>query len=48
MPRGAKRWQWYHPDAKTVGRGRDGWPGGDLQDYRCPHCGLLFTVEVAQ
>lgn len=37
-----------HPDAAVVGLGRDGYPGGDLQDYKCPHCGLFFTVEIGQ
>lgn len=36
-----------HPDAKFLSSS-DGYPGGDLDHYRCPHCGKRFTVEVAQ
>lgn len=38
----------WHPDAKSVGDQRDGWPSGDLQDYKCPNCGKEFTVELPQ
>lgn len=37
----------YHPDAKLVGQ-EDGWPGGDIDTYECPHCGLRFKVELSQ
>lgn len=39
-----------HPDAREVeyDSQRDGWPSGDLVDYRCPHCGHKFTVELPQ
>ena len=29
----------YHPDAREVGDQEDGWPGGDIVTYECPHCG---------
>lgn len=38
-----------HPDAREVcGSQRDGYPAGDEVDYRCPHCGETFTVELPQ
>jgi len=37
-----------HPDAVAVGEQQDGWPSGDIQSYKCPHCGLQFTVELPQ
>lgn len=37
-----------HPDAYEVGRQRDGYPGGDLQDYECPHCKHRWTQELPQ
>lgn len=36
-----------HPDAKRT-FSEDGYPGGDLDHFHCPHCGLHFVVEVAQ
>ena len=36
-----------HPDAVYVGS-RDRWPGGDIDIYDCPHCGLRFKVEAPQ
>ena len=36
-----------HPDAKE-GRQLDGYPGGDLVEYLCPHCGKGFMVELPQ
>ena len=36
-----------HPDAVLL-RDEDGYPGGDVDVYRCPHCGLTFRVEVPQ
>lgn len=37
-----------HADAVPDGSQAGGWPGGDTQDYRCPNCGKLFTVELPQ
>jgi hypothetical protein len=37
-----------HPDADEVGEQRDGWPGGDLVDVRCPNCGHVWTKELPQ
>lgn len=39
---------WQHPDAELIGEQEDGYPGGDLVTYQCPHCGLRFKVELAQ
>jgi hypothetical protein len=36
-----------HPDAEFVSS-EDGYPGGDISWYKCPHCGLTFDVEMAQ
>lgn len=36
-----------HPDAVEDGQS-DGYPGGDMVDYKCPHCGLEFSVELPQ
>lgn len=36
-----------HPDA-VAGDQRDGYPGGDMVDYKCPHCGREFSVELPQ
>lgn len=36
-----------HPDAVVVGE-QDGWPGGDLENYECPHCGRRWTQELPQ
>lgn len=37
-----------HPDAQEVGEQEDGWPGGDIVTYLCPHCGHRFKVELPQ
>ncbi len=37
-----------HPDAVEIGDQVNGWPGGDLQKYRCPHCGHTWTEELPQ
>lgn len=39
---------WMHPDAAEVGEQRDGYPGGDLQGYECPHCKEKWTEELPQ
>ncbi len=37
-----------HPDAVEVGDQQNGWPSGDTQSYKCPHCGKYFSVELPQ
>ena len=37
-----------HPDAVSQGAQRDGWPGGDIQAYKCPWCGVFFEEELPQ
>jgi hypothetical protein len=36
-----------HPDAVEVDC-QDGYPGGDIVTYRCPHCGKAFKCELPQ
>jgi hypothetical protein len=36
-----------HADAIEVDQS-DGWPGGDIVTYECPHCGLRFKEELPQ
>lgn len=40
-------WRWQHPAAVEITT-KDGYPGGDLVTYRCPHCDLEFEVELPQ
>lgn len=47
-PWGKGKGRAYHPDADEIGEQQDGWPGGDLVTYECPHCGLKFQVELPQ
>lgn len=38
-----------HPDAREIRDSqRDGYPGGDLVTYECPHCKQRFEIELAQ
>ena len=37
-----------HPDAVESGEQQPGWPSGDVQGYKCPHCGKYFEVELPQ
>ena len=37
-----------HPDAMEEGEQQDGYPSGDIQGYKCPNCGLYFSVELPQ
>lgn len=37
-----------HADAHEVGDQRDGWPGGDIVTYECPHCGHRWRAELPQ
>ena len=41
-PRGDR---WAHPDAVCKYSG--GWEQ-EYESYECPHCGLYFSVEIAQ
>ena len=36
-----------HPDAKLIDS-IDGYPGGDIDIYKCPNCGKRFEVEIPQ
>jgi hypothetical protein len=36
-----------HPDAKE-GKQSDGYPGGDIVDMACPHCGHTWEMELPQ
>jgi hypothetical protein len=45
MPLGARV---IHVNAAQVGDQEDGWPGGDLVTYRCPHCGASWKEELPQ
>ena len=37
-----------HPDAVEFGEQQDGYPGGDIQAYKCPPCGTIFKEELPQ
>jgi len=45
-PEKAKRAR--HNDAVPIGEQQDGWPSGDIQRYRCPHCEHEFDLELPQ
>ena len=38
----------FHPDAREVGEQEDGYPGGDIVRYECPHCGARWKEELPQ
>lgn len=40
--------RWEHTNVEEVGEQRDGYPGGDLQDYRCLDCEHRWTAELPQ
>ena len=40
--------QTVHPKAFPIGEQEDGYPGGDLQYYKCPDCGVVWLEEIAQ
>jgi hypothetical protein len=37
-----------HVDAREVGEQENGYPGGDIVTYRCPHCGHEWRAELPQ
>lgn len=37
-----------HPDAIETGEQEPGYPAGDQQKMRCPHCLVEWTEELAQ
>ena len=37
-----------HDDVEEIGDQIDGYPGGDLQKYRCKNCGHEWTAELPQ
>ncbi len=37
-----------HSAVVEVGEQRDGYPGGDIQRYRCNNCGHEWTAELPQ
>jgi hypothetical protein len=37
-----------HFDAREVGEQENGYPGGDIVTYRCPHCGHEWQAELPQ
>lgn len=44
-PKGSR---WAHSNIVAVGRQRDGYPGGDIQTYRCTDCGHQWDTELPQ
>lgn len=40
-------YKWFHPDAVPVDS-VDYFCGESYDTYKCPHCGIEFTVEVSQ
>ena len=37
-----------HPQAIETGPQQDGWPSGNAQGYKCPHCGLDYEDKLPQ
>lgn len=37
-----------HEDVEEVGDQEDGYPGGDIQRYRCRACGATWKEELPQ
>ncbi len=37
-----------HSDVEEVGEQMDGYPGGDIQRYRCRNCGQEWKEELPQ
>jgi hypothetical protein len=44
-PKGSR---WVHLNVVEVGEQRDGYPGGDWQDYQCKDCGHRWGAELPQ
>ena len=44
---GVRAFKVVHPDAVEL-RQEDGWPGGDVVVYECPHCKHRFRIELPQ
>lgn len=40
--------RWEHINAIEVGDQEDGYPGGDIQKFRCPTCGMEWEQELPQ
>jgi hypothetical protein len=40
--------RWAHEQVEEVGDQEPGWPGGDMQRYRCLDCGTEWTQELPQ
>lgn len=39
---------WQHDNIIEVGDQINGWPGGDIQKYRCLNCGVAWKRELPQ
>lgn len=37
-----------HADSYEIGEQEDGWPAGDIITKKCPHCGLIWKMELPQ
>jgi hypothetical protein len=47
-PSDGKPYQWYHPDAKCI-YSYDGWEEGTSYDeFKCPHCGIVFKEYITK
>lgn len=47
MPKGAEG-RWEHEVVEEIGDSEDGWPGGDIQRFRCKNCGHEWEEELPQ